>query len=103
MKRTRPGADPHHDPMGLIFEAYRMDELSSTDCRTILLNWALGMPDGSEYTSSLAALHSIYCSEHPDHPMTAVIKEGLTNAANPKSVRGRHTSRRKPPFGDGSA
>ena len=102
MRKARPGADPRIDPRGLIFEAYRIEGISSKDCRTILLDWALGMPDGSAYSEALRELHSIYCVDHPDHPMTAVIEEGLTNSGNRKRTRGRHTSRRNRQAGDGS-
>ena len=33
------------DPRGLIEEAYRM-ELGPEDCRTVFLDWALGLPEG---------------------------------------------------------
>ena len=102
MRKPRPGADPSIDPRGLIFEAYRIEGISSKDCRTILLDWALGMPDGSAYSDALRQLHSIYCTERPDHPMTAVIEEGLVNSGNRKRKRGRHTSRRRQQAGEGS-
>ena len=102
MRKARPGADPSIDPRGLIFEAYRIEGISSKDCRTILLDWALGMPDGSAYSEALRQLHSIYCTEHPDHPMTAVIEEGLVNSGNRTRKRGRHTWRRRQQAGDGS-
>ena len=34
------------DPRGLIAEAYRMD-IGPEDCRTIFLDWALGLPEGA--------------------------------------------------------
>ena len=102
MRKARPGADPNFDPRGLIFEAYRIEGITSKDCRAILLDWALGMPDGSAYSEALRNLHSIYCTEHQDHPMTAVIEEGLVNSGNRKRKRGRHTLRRRLQAGEGS-
>ena len=102
MRKARPGADPGIDPRGLIFEAYRIEGISSKDCRTILLDWALGMPDGSAYSEALRKLHSIYCTDHPEHPMTTVIEEGLMNSEDRKRRRGRHTSRRRRQAGDGA-
>ena len=102
MRKVRPGAEPNVDPRGLIFEAYRIDGIAPKDCRTILLDWALGMPDGSAYSDALRKLHMMYSDEHPDHPMTAVIEEGLVNSGDRKRKRGRHTSRRRQQAGDGS-
>jgi hypothetical protein len=62
------------DPRGLIREAYRMD-LSPADCRTIFLDWALGLPNAGP--AQIAALLAHYGPRHPDHPMTAVLREGL--------------------------
>jgi hypothetical protein len=78
------------DPRGLIHEAYRMD-VGPQDCRTIFLDWALGLPDAGP--AEIAALLAHYGPLHPDHPMTAVLREGLDRAAAP-TRRGR---RRRPP------
>jgi hypothetical protein len=73
------------DPRGLIREAYRM-ELGPADCRSILLDWALGL-DGPADARAVAALLDRYGAAHPDHPMTAVLREGL--AAAPADRRRR--------------
>ena len=91
----RPGSLPQHDPRGLIFEAYRMSGLSLEDCRTIFLDWALGMQDVSEYSAALSAFHSAYCLKYPGHPMTSVIEEGMREAVSPAGKRGRHSRRQK--------
>ncbi len=79
------------DPRGLIYEAYRMD-LGPEDCRTIFLDWALGLPEGAG-AAEIAALLAHYAPDHPDHPMTAVLREGLTPAA----TAARRARRRPPP------
>ena len=48
------------DPRGLILEAYRM-QLGPEDCRTIFLDWALGLPGGTGPTE-IAALLAHYAS-----------------------------------------
>jgi hypothetical protein len=80
------------DPRGLIQEAYRMD-IGSQDCRTIFFDWALGRPDGCG-RDDIRALLDHYGPAHPDHPMTAVLREGLATNAAPPSRRGGWRSRR---------
>ena len=31
------------DPRGLLFEAYRIDGITSHECKTIFLDWVLGL------------------------------------------------------------
>lgn len=73
------------DPRGLISEAYRMD-LGPEDCRTIFFDWALGLP-GSAGPAEIAALLAHYGPQHPDHPMTAVLREGLDRPSPPPARR----------------
>ena len=80
-----PKGEHPADPRGLILEAYRM-RLTPEDCRTIFLDWALGLPDAGE--REIAALLAYYGPAHPDHPMTAVLRAGL-DAPPPRRRRGR--------------
>ena len=75
------------DPRGLIEEAYRM-ELTPGDCRTVFLDWALGLPEGGGRVE-IAALLDHYGPAHADHPMTAVLREGLDRPAPPPGRRRR--------------
>ena len=75
------------DPRGLIAEAYRMD-IGPEDCRTVFFDWALGLPEGGG-TAEIAALLAHYGPRHPDHPMTAVLREGVERPAPPPGRRGR--------------
>ncbi len=88
-----PKGDFAIDPRGLIHEAYRMD-LGPQDCRTIFFDWALGRPEGSG-RDEIATLLTHYGEANPDHPMTAVLREGLEHAAAPPSRRGGWRSRRE--------
>lgn len=69
-----PKGDLDVDPRGLIFEAYRMD-LSPEDCRSIFLDWALGL-EGGAGPAEVGLLLARYGDVAPDHPMTAVLREG---------------------------
>lgn len=77
------------DPRGLIEEAYRM-ELGPADCRTVFFDWALGLPEGAGH-AEVAALLDHYGPGHPDHPMTAVLREGLAHP--PPAIRRRRRDR----------
>jgi len=77
------------DPRGLMFEAYRMDELVLEDCRTIFLDWALGVPAGEDMRAGIEELLAFYAPSAPDHPMNRVLRDGLAQAAGPKRRGGR--------------
>lgn len=75
------------DPRGLIFEAYRM-EIGAAEARSIFLDWAVGLPGGVG-PSEVEQLMARYGSEHPDHPMTEVLREGLARPPRPRGRRRR--------------
>lgn len=77
------------DPRGLIYEAFRMDDLTEADCRTIFLDWSLGLPEGMDIKDSLEALLLAYASTDPQHPMGTVLREGLEKIGPPKRRGGR--------------
>jgi len=81
-----PKGDHPADPRGLIYEAYRMDP-TQEECRAIFLDWALGRPEGDGRVE-IAALLDRYGREHPDHPMTALLRQGL-EATRPRGRRRR--------------
>lgn len=81
------------DPRGLIFEAYRMDGVGPEECRAIFFDWALGTPLGADMRVMLQEFLTVYGDAAPDHPMTAVLREGLEKARDPKRRGGR--SRRR--------
>ncbi|SFE19132.1 hypothetical protein [Roseivivax sediminis] len=63
------------DPRGVIREAYAIEGIGPEDCRSIFLDWALTVPaeaDTEALIRTLLARHGT-----PDHPMTAVLREGL--------------------------
>jgi hypothetical protein len=79
------------DPNGLIHEAFRIENVTPEECRTIFLDWALSLPDGSDQAAAAHALLARHAA--PGHPMTRVLEQALA----PPSARGRrggHRARR---------
>lgn len=77
-------SDDPNDPKGLIREAYRIEGITLPECRSIFLDWALGLPMDRDQKQSLAELHAAYSVQDADHPMTQVLAEGLETAQAPK-------------------
>jgi len=73
------------DPKGLIREAYRIEGIAGPECRSIFLDWALSLPVGQEAAEAVPVLLARHAETDPDHPMTAVLREGLP--ASPKARR----------------
>ena len=75
------------DPRGLMLEAYGM-EIAEGDCRSIFLDWMLGLPEGAG-AAEIGAVLDRYGRAQPAHPMTAVLREGLEATASPRRGRAR--------------
>ena len=84
------------DPKGLIFESYRIDGISGEECRTIFLDWVLGIPADADMRNCLVEVLDEYGGRNPDHPMTKLVKDGLQGleARVLVVVRGRDHVRR---------
>jgi hypothetical protein len=82
-----------HDPRGLIREAYRIDGITLAECRSIFFDWALSRPEDGREAEAIGGLLAGYGAGAPDHPMTAVLREGLAGAAAPKGRRGGRRGR----------
>jgi len=78
------------DPRGLIREAYVIEGISEPECRSIFLDWAIGVPAGEDTQVHVGALLAHYGAAAPDHPMTKVLREGL----EPAERSGRRGGRR---------
>ncbi len=79
------------DPKGLIRESYRIEGVSSQECRMIFLDWALSLPSGEDVSEHIRACLALYGV--PDHPMTKILNEGLAQASH-TGRRGGRASRR---------
>jgi hypothetical protein len=69
------------DPKGLIRESYRIEGIGLPECRSIFLDWAISVPAGTEARALIPDLLTLYGQDAPDHPMTQVLREGLTAPA----------------------
>ncbi|WP_339948286.1 hypothetical protein [uncultured Albimonas sp.] len=91
MGQPRPAADPL-DPRDLIAEAYRMPGIDPVACRAIFFDWALGRSEAEGDAEAVRALHARYAAEAPEHPMTAVLAEGVAAA---ETATARRRGRRR--------
>ena len=82
------------DPKGLIKEAYRIEGIGPGECRSILLDWALSLPDGVDQRAALQDMVTRHAVLSPDHPMSAVLKEGLDTVPAPRRRGGWRTRTR---------
>lgn len=73
------------DPRELIKESYLIEGISAPECRSIFLDWALGVEQSVDMQSYIKDLLAKYAMSAPDHPMTTVLQEGL--ATPPSSGR----------------
>lgn len=71
---TRP-TDPD-DPKGLIREAYLIEGIGPPECRSIFLDWALGLPGDPGNV-----IPRMLDGRPEDHPMSAVLREGMGRPA----------------------
>ncbi|SLN13115.1 hypothetical protein PSA7680_00234 [Pseudoruegeria aquimaris] len=78
-----------YDPKGLIRESYRIEGIQIGECRSIFLDWAISLPEGVEVRAALTALVALYADEAPDHPMSAVLRQGLEAAPSAGRRGGR--------------
>ncbi len=76
--------DTSQDPKGLIREAYRIDGITPSQCRSIFLDWALSLPAGQDSDAALTALLARHGTDAPDHPMSDVLRQGLIKMTNPR-------------------
>ncbi len=82
------------DPRGLIYESYRIEGIVTEECRSVFLDWALGTPAGTDMAANLNVLLAEYGVAAPEHPMTAILREGLAKSALPRGRRGGAKARR---------
>ncbi len=78
-----------NDPKGLIREAFRIDGISTGECRTIFLDWALGVPTDVDMRAVVRKLITQYQEVAADHPMMATLHAALSDAAPARRRGGR--------------
>lgn len=77
------------DPKGLVRESYRIEGITTAECRSIFMDWALSLPVGGNVADALRALIAHYALPAPDHPMSRVLHEALVPAEAPRRRGGR--------------
>jgi hypothetical protein len=77
------------DPKGLIRESYRIEGITASECRSILVDWALSLPTGSGFVDHARILLAVYGKDAPDHPMTVVLTDALSAPEAPRRRGGR--------------
>jgi hypothetical protein len=77
------------DPKGLVRESYAIDGITSAECRSIFLDWALSLRAGTSPHEAMRALIDRYGAGREAHPMTGVLTEGLSAPEHPVRRGGR--------------
>lgn len=72
------------DHKQLIREAYRINGITASQCRSIFLDWALSLPAGQDSHAAIKQLLAHYSAEAPDHPMSEVLQLGLAEMGQPR-------------------
>lgn len=77
------------DPKGVIGESYRIDGIRVEECRSIFMDWALSLPEGTDTPGALDVLIERHAEVEPDHPMSGILREGRHGMATPVRRGGR--------------
>lgn len=86
------------DPKGLIRESFAIEGITSSECRSIFLDWALSLKPGVDLPEAARALIAHYALDRPEHPMSPVLAEGL-KAPKAPTRRGGRSARVQPQQG----
>lgn len=70
------------DPKGLISEAYKIEGITSEECRSIFMDWALSLPADSQSEEAARVLLDRF--GQPQHPMTVVLQAALVPLDRPR-------------------
>lgn len=73
-----------HDPKALIREAYNIEGITVSQCRSIFFDWALSLPAGEDTQASLQILIDRHTVGKANHPMTQVMLDGQVQMTRPK-------------------
>lgn len=74
------------DPRGLIAEAYRIEGIGLAECRSIFLDWSLDRAI-ADPVAAAQRLALVYGVEHPEHPMTQVLRDAAPQEARRRGGR----------------
>ena len=82
------------DPRGLLYEAYQIDGITLADCKTIFLDWALGLDYNIYQLKAVTSALEEYEEDNPKHPMTKVLRDGIVLESKPRKRLGGRNARR---------
>ncbi len=80
------------DKSELIYESYRIDGISASQCRSIFLDWALKLSTDTDQKAAIHLLIDTYVPNSPDHPMNMVLLDALESPVQ-KGRRGGRAGR----------
>ena len=69
--------DMHCDKIGLIFEAYNIEDIDSSSCRIIFFDWLMSLDPSLEQGEAIEELLTHYAPKFPGHPMTELLITGI--------------------------
>ncbi len=81
--------DMHFDKIGLIFEAYNIEDIDSSSCRVIFFNWLTSLDQSYDQDEAIKALLEHYSPKFPYHPMTKLLIEGIDRNSELRQRRRR--------------
>ncbi len=80
----------YFDPKGLIREAFVIEGIAAPECRSIFLDWALGLPPERDVRVEAQHLIAHYAPQVPaEHPMLDTLRAALADPATPRRRGGR--------------
>ena len=78
------------DPKGLMREAFAIEGIGAPECRSIFLDWALGVPADRDAREEAARLIDHYAPSVPDdHPMLTTLRAALSDSGPARRRGGR--------------
>ena len=81
------------DPRGLLYEAYQIDGITLADCKTIFIDWALGLDYNIDQIKAVISALEEYEEDNPIHPMTKVLREGVVIQGKSRKRLGGRSAR----------
>jgi len=77
------------DKRGVIYDAYRIDGIREEECRSIFLDWVMGIPLEEDVSTYITILCDHYTAHYPNHPMTNILKDGNVQKTTARKRRRR--------------
>ena len=78
------------DPRGLIADAFAIEGITAGECRSIFLDWALGVGQGQDAQKIVPDLIAHYAPRvAADHPMMVTLQAALVDVRPPRRRGGR--------------